>query len=200
MFAVTNVTREFFSAVRCVRVFSIVMNKKLKTEELNRLTPDAFKKAQKIPLTVVLDNVRSLHNVGSIFRTADAFAVERLFLCGITAVPPAREITKTAIGAEETVVWEYFDNTIDAVKQLQSEGYIITAGEQAQQSTSSFDVNALKGERFALILGNEVFGVSQDCIDLCDAVIEIEQRGTKHSLNVSVSGGVLMYEFFKMLR
>lgn len=176
------------------------MNKKLKTEALNRLTPEEFKTANKIPLTVVLDNVRSLHNVGSIFRTADAFAVERLFLCGITAVPPAREITKTAIGAEETVEWKYFKNTLDAVEQLKNEGYFVTAGEQAQKSVNSFDINSLTGNRFALILGNEVFGVSQDCIDLCDAVIEIEQRGTKHSLNVSVSGGILMYEYFKLLR
>ena len=199
-FAVTNVVRLFFSTECSIRVFSIVMNKKLKTEELQRLTPEEFKKAEKLPLTVVLDNVRSLHNVGSIFRTADAFAVEQIVLCGITAVPPAREITKTAIGAEETVDWKYFEHTEDAVKQLKSAGYFITAGEQAEDSLNSFEVNQLKGERFALILGNEVFGVSQECIDLCDSVIEIEQRGTKHSLNVSVSAGILIYEFFKLLR
>lgn len=176
------------------------MNKKLKTEQLGRMSPDEFKSSKKIPLTLVLDNVRSLYNVGSLFRTADAFAIERIYLCGITAVPPNGKITKTAIGAEETVVWKYFENTVDAVKALKSEGYFITAGEQTERTVNLKDIDScLKGEKFALILGNEVFGVEQECIDLCDTVIEIEQRGTKHSLNVSVSGGILIYEFFKLL-
>lgn len=176
------------------------MNKKLKTEQLGRMSPEEFKTSKKIPLTVVLDNVRSLYNVGSIFRTADAFAVERIYLCGITAVPPNGKITKTAIGAEETVEWKYFEHTVDAVKALKSEGYTITAGEQVENTINSVDIFPdLKGNKFALILGNEVFGVDQECINMCDTVIEIEQRGTKHSLNVSVSGGILIYEFFKLL-
>jgi tRNA G18 (ribose-2'-O)-methylase SpoU len=169
--------------------------RKLKITELNRICPEDFKRVEKIPLIVVLDNVRSLHNVGSIFRTSDAFLVESIYLCGITAVPPHTEIHKTALGAENTVDWKYFKNTLDAVAELKRKGYLIAAVEQAENSIM---LNKFKPEnkKQAVILGNEVHGVDQEVMNQCDLCIEIPQFGTKHSLNVSVAAGILIWEIF----
>ena len=172
--------------------------RKLKITELHRISPEAFKAAEKIPLVVVLDNVRSLHNVGSVFRTSDAFRVQAVYLCGITAVPPHPEIHKTALGAENTVDWKYFDNVMDAIAELEQADYTIAAVEQAE---NSFPPEELPGEKrkYAVILGNEVHGVSQEAMNRCDCCIEIPQYGTKHSLNVSVAAGIIIWEFFKKL-
>jgi tRNA G18 (ribose-2'-O)-methylase SpoU len=172
--------------------------RKLKITELNRLSRDDFKKAKKIPLIVVLDNVRSLHNVGSIFRTSDAFLVEAVYLCGITATPPHAEIHKTALGAENTVDWKYFENTLDAINELRQEGYLLIALEQAEASVAA-DKFYFENQKQAIILGNEVRGVDQNVMDRCDSCIEIPQIGTKHSLNVSVAAGIILWEAFKKL-
>lgn len=173
--------------------------RKLKITELNRLTADEFKNEKKTPLVVVLDNVRSLHNVGSVFRTADAFLVEAVYLCGITSTPPHAEIHKTALGAENTVNWEYFDDAKNAVDKLKADGYIIYAVEQAAGSTMLTDLVLDKSKKYAVILGNEVKGVQQLVIDACDGCVEIPQFGTKHSLNVSVTGGIIIWEFQKII-
>ncbi len=166
---------------------------------MNRLTMDEFKEEKKTPFIVVLDNVRSLHNVGSVFRTADAFLVEAVYLCGITSTPPHAEIHKTALGAENTVSWKYFEDTHAAVSELKKEGYIVLAIEQAQGSTMLTDLKLDKDKKYALVLGNEVKGVQQSVVDDCYGCIEIPQFGTKHSLNVSVTGGIIIWEFFKKL-
>lgn len=166
---------------------------------MNRLTVDEFKEEKKTPFIVVLDNVRSLHNVGSVFRTADAFLVEAVYLCGITSTPPHAEIHKTALGAENTVRWKYFEDTHAALSELKKNGYIVLAIEQAQGSTMLPDLKLDKEKKYALILGNEVKGVQQSVVDNCDGCIEIPQFGTKHSLNVSVTGGIIIWEFFKRL-
>lgn len=163
---------------------------------MNRLTPDEFRNEKKIPLVVVLDNVRSMHNSGSVFRTCDAFRVGLVVLCGITSTPPNAEIHKTALGAEDSVEWKYFGQTTDAVQWLKAEGYIIIAIEQAHGSTPLPDFKTDPTKKYAVILGNEVKGVQQQVIDLCDACIEIPQFGTKHSLNVSVTAGIIIWEFF----
>ena len=168
--------------------------KKLKITELNRLSKEAFKTVEKIPLIVVLDNVRSLHNVGSVFRTSDAFLLEAVYLCGITATPPHPEIHKTALGAEDTVAWSYFENTSEAVELLKSTGYAVWAVEQAHGSSSLRDFKWDQTRKLAVIFGNEVKGVEQKVIDLCEGCIEIPQFGTKHSLNVSVAAGIVIYE------
>jgi len=173
--------------------------KKLKITELNRLTPEEFKVQRKTPLIVVLDNVRSMHNVGSVFRTSDAFLVESVYLCGITNIPPHAEIHKTALGAENTVDWKYFEDAHEAVKQLKETGYTVFAIEQAEGSTLLPDLKLHASEKYAVILGNEVKGVQQSVIDICDGCIEIPQFGTKHSLNVSVTSGIIIWEFFKKL-
>ena len=173
--------------------------RKLKITELNRLTQEDFKNAEKIPLLVVLDNVRSLHNVGSVFRTADAFLVEKICLCGITACPPHPEIHKTALGAENTVEWDYYENTCDALKKLKSEGYKLLAIEQAEGSISLSEFIPNTQEKYAVIFGNEVKGVLQEAMDMCDGCIEIPQFGTKHSLNVSVTSGIIIWDFFQKL-
>lgn len=173
--------------------------RKLKITELNRLTPEAFKESRKIPLIVVLDHVRSLHNVGSVFRTSDAFRVEAVYLCGITACPPHPEIHKTALGAEDTVEWVYFKDTLEAVDKLKKEGYTVCAIEQAENSSMLDNLLIDKGGKYAVILGNEVKGVQQEVVDKCDTVIEIPQYGTKHSLNVSVTAGIIIWDFFKWL-
>ncbi|MDH6534751.1 TrmH family RNA methyltransferase [Parabacteroides sp. 52] len=173
--------------------------RKLKITELNRLTPEAFKTSNKIPLIVVLDHVRSLHNVGSVFRTSDAFLVEAVYLCGITACPPHPEIHKTALGAEDTVDWHYFKDTVEAVEKLKTEGYTVCAIEQAEGSVMLDKLVLNKDLKYAVILGNEVKGVQQTVIDSCDICIEIPQYGTKHSLNVSVTSGIVIWDFFKQL-
>jgi tRNA G18 (ribose-2'-O)-methylase SpoU len=173
--------------------------RKLKITELNRISPEDFKKAKKIPLVVVLDNVRSLHNVGSVFRTSDAFLAEAVYLCGITATPPHPEIHKTALGAENSVDWKYFNHTIEAVHELKQQGYVLAAVEQAENSIL-LDELRLENKKYAIILGNEVHGVAQEVMDLCDFCIESPQFGTKHSLNVSVTAGIVIWESFRKLR
>ncbi len=173
--------------------------RKLTIEELHRLTVEEFKQTPKLPLVVVLDNIRSLHNVGSVFRTADAFRIAHIYLCGITACPPSAEIHKTALGAEDSVSWSYYPDTLSAVKELQADGYQVFAVEQVEKSISLDRVALAPDGRYAVVLGNEVKGVSQDVVDRCTASIEIPQFGTKHSLNVSVSAGIVLWEFFKKM-
>lgn len=167
--------------------------------ELNRISVEEFKTVEKIPLVVVLDNIRSLNNIGSVFRTSDAFLIESILLCGITATPPNAEIHKTALGAEFSVDWEYYEQTSDAVACLKEQGFIICAVEQAENSLMLDELELDKTKKYAIILGNEVKGVSQDVVDLCDQCVEIPQFGTKHSLNVSVAAGIVAWEFFKQL-
>lgn len=181
------------------------MSRKLSTAEMNRLSVAEYQQADKIPLVVVLDNVRSQHNVGAVFRTADAMRIERVVLCGICCCPPNAEIHKTALGAEESVEWRYYENTLDAVKDLQQEGYTVYAVEQAHDSLTLEEVaETLSGEatldRIAVVLGHEVFGVQQEVIDICSQCIEIPQYGTKHSMNVSVTAGIVMYRLASSLR
>lgn len=171
--------------------------KKLTMEELERLTVTQFKESDKIPVTIVLDNIRSQHNVGSIFRTADAFRIERIHLCGITATPPNREIQKTALGATESVEWSYFSSTLGSINELKTKGYVIIAIEQAVGSIDIADIQVIKTEKTAIVFGNEVHGVSDEVMEVCDMCIEIPQFGTKHSLNVSVSAGIVIWEIFK---
>lgn len=168
--------------------------------ELDRISQEEFKKKNKIPLIVILDNVRSLNNVGSVFRTSDAFLVKAVYLCGITATPPHPEIHKTALGAEDSVEWRYFEDTNDAVDKLHEEGYIVYAIEQVENSIILSDLQLNKDYKYAVVLGNEVKGVQQNIVDKCDQSIEIPQFGTKHSLNVSVTAGLVIWDFFKMLR
>lgn len=173
--------------------------RKLKVTELRRLTPEAFKESEKTSLIVVLDHVRSLNNVGSVFRTSDAFRVEAVYLCGITACPPNAEIHKTALGAEETVAWEYFKDTPEAVDKLRANGYTVCAIEQAEGSVMLDNLSLDKGKKYAIVLGNEVKGVQQNVVDQCDMCVEIPQYGTKHSLNVSVTAGIVIWDFFQRL-
>ena len=170
--------------------------RKIANEELGRPTAEEFARMERMPVTVVLDNIRSAQNVGSFFRTADAFAAERICLCGITAVPPAREIHKTALGAELTVAWSRHERTADCLEALRREGCRILAVEQVEGSEGLDDFRPEAGVRYALVFGNEVEGVSQEAVDACDGAIEIPQAGTKHSLNVSVAGGVVKWKFF----
>ncbi len=172
---------------------------KLKLEELNRVSVEEFKEQEKLPLVVVLDEVRSMHNVGSIFRTSDGFAVEAIYLCGITGQPPHREIEKTALGATQSVDWTYFSNTLDAIKDLRANGYQIIAIEQASESIQLHEYQPKAGEKYALIFGNEVNGVNEEVMQHIDACIEIPQFGTKHSFNVVVSAGIVLWDFYAKL-
>lgn len=173
------------------------MNRKLKLWELNRLTNDEFKQQEKFPIIVVLDNIRSLNNIGSFFRTADAFNVEKIYLCGITAQPPHREIQKTALGATESVEWEYVEDVMTLINQLKKDKVVICPIEQAEKTTPLQEVTINPSLKYALIFGNEVEGVNQLIIDSSDMTIEIPQYGTKHSLNVSVCAGVVLWEFVR---
>ncbi len=164
--------------------------------ELGRLTAEQVAVAPKLPVVVVLDNIRSLQNVGSFFRTADAFGVQSIALCGITATPPSRDIHKTALGAETTVEWRYYTTTKECVEELKAKGYKIISIEQVEGSISLEQFEVEESQPYALIFGNEVMGVDQEVVDLCDAAIEIPQVGTKHSVNVSVAGGVVLWQFF----
>ena len=166
---------------------------------MNRISPEEFKQSDKTPLVVVLDNVRSLHNVGSVFRTGDAFLIEAVYLCGITSTPPHAEIHKTALGAEDSVDWKYFEDTHDALNELKEAGYSVFAIEQAEGSTMLPDFNTQSGIKYAVVLGNEVKGVQQSVVNACDGCIEIPQFGTKHSLNVSVTAGIVIWEFFRKI-
>lgn len=173
-------------------------NRKLKLQELNRLSIDEYRQVSKFPMVVVLDNVRSLYNVGSVFRSADAFCVSKIFLCGITGTPPHREITKTAIGAENSVEWEHIPSTKDVSTTLKNKGYLLWGVEQTSQSIS-LECLQFPNQPVAFIFGNEVDGISDEIIDLCDACIEIPQFGSKHSLNISVAAGVMMWEYAKYI-
>jgi 23S rRNA (guanosine2251-2'-O)-methyltransferase len=168
--------------------------RKLANEELNRKSVNEFRGSPKAPIIVVLDNVRSLNNIGSVFRTADAFIIEGIYLCGITATPPHREIHKTALGATDSVSWKYFENTKDAVLHLKDDGYVIVSVEQAEGSISLEDFTIQENKKYALIFGHEVNGVSDQVIELSDTCIEIPQYGTKHSFNIAVSVGIVLWE------
>ena len=171
------------------------------TAEMNRLTVEQFHQKPKVPLVVVLDNIRSQHNVGAVFRTADAFCLQGVYLCGICCCPPNDEIHKTALGAELSVDWRYFADTLEAVRSLQQEGYTVYAIEQAHNSVTLDEaVCQLHDKKAAVVLGHEVFGVQQEVVDACDACVEIPQYGTKHSLNVSVTAGIVLYQFANALR
>ena len=185
------------------------MSKKLTTAEMGRMNIDQYKEADKLPLVVVLDNVRSQHNVGAVFRTADAMRIERVVLCGICCCPPNAEIHKTALGAEESVEWQYYQETLDAVHALQAEGYTVYAVEQAHDSVTLEEVaeqitndelRMTNAPKIAVVLGHEVFGVQQEVVDSCTQCIEIPQYGTKHSMNVSVTSGIVMYRLASSLR
>ncbi len=175
------------------------MNRKLANEELGRLDIESFRKEDKNQLIAILDNVRSLNNIGSVFRTADAFAIEAVYLCGITAKPPHREINKTALGATESVNWTCFEDTQTAVKKLKEDGWKVYAIEQTENSILLNEFKPLSDEKIALIFGHEVKGVEQKVINQCDGVIEIPQKGTKHSLNISVSAGVVIWDLVNKL-
>jgi tRNA G18 (ribose-2'-O)-methylase SpoU len=170
--------------------------RKLDNEELGRKSVEDFKKAKKTPLILILDDVRSLHNIGSVFRTSDAFLVEKIYLCGITACPPNKEMNKTALGATETVAWEYVEDVLELLPNLQKQGIQTLAIEQVENAVflQNFEVKA--NQKYALVFGNEVFGVQQAAVALCDGCIEIPQLGTKHSLNISVSAGIAVWDFF----
>ena len=171
--------------------------RKLKNSELGRLNVEDFKKTAKIPLIVVLDNIRSLNNIGSVFRTSDAFLIEKIYLCGITAQPPHKEIHKTALGATESVNWEYVEDTLELVKNLKKENVIVCSIEQAENSTMLQDFSIESHKKYAIVMGNEVKGVQQEVVSASDFCIEIPQFGTKHSLNISVSTGVVLWDLFK---
>lgn len=172
-------------------------NRKLKNSELDRVDVDAFKAATKTPLIIILDNIRSLNNVGSVFRTADAFLVEKIYLCGITATPPHKDIQKTALGATESVAWEYVESTEVLIATLKKDGVTVCAIEQAEKSVSLENYEVVSDKKYAVVFGNEVKGVQQPIVTTSDVVIEIPQFGTKHSLNISVSVGVVVWDFFK---
>jgi len=171
--------------------------RKLLNEELDRLSVEDFKKVEKIPFMLVMDNVRSLHNIGSLFRTADAFRLEGIYLCGITATPPHREIHKTALGATESVHWEYREETTDAISELKEKGYLILSVEQAEGAVLLDQVQLSDNQKYALVFGHEIRGVDQSVVDMSDQCIEIPQYGTKHSLNISVAAGIVIWELFR---
>lgn len=174
--------------------------RKLKNSELGRLNIEEFKKTDKIPLIVVLDNIRSLNNIGSVFRTSDAFLIEKIYLCGITAQPPHKDIHKTALGATESVLWEHVENTLDLIHKLQNENAVTVSIEQAENSTMLQDFEIKSNQKYAVVFGNEVKGVQQEVVSMSDYCIEIPQFGTKHSLNISVSAGVVLWDLFKKFK
>ena len=173
--------------------------RKLENKELDRKSVSDFKNAEKTPIIIILDDIRSLHNIGSVFRTADAFLVEKIYLCGITACPPNKEINKTALGATETVTWEYSENILEVIENLKSDGIKVFAIEQVENAIylNNFKVENL--QKYAIIMGNEVFGVAQTAIEICDGVIEIPQLGTKHSLNIAVTTGIVVWDLFRQM-
>ena len=173
--------------------------RKLENSELDRKSIEAFKKSEKTPLILVLDDIRSLHNIGSVFRTADAFLIEKIYLCGITATPPNKEIHKTALGATETVAWEHQENVLEVIEKLKKENVLTLAIEQVESAIFLQNFEVKKGEKYALVFGNEVYGVSQEAVAACDGCIEIPQLGTKHSLNISVSAGIVVWDLFQKM-
>ncbi|RRJ93273.1 TrmH family RNA methyltransferase [Paenimyroides tangerinum] len=174
--------------------------KKLVLDDLNRINVEEFKQAEKTPIIIVLDDIRSLHNIGAVFRTSDAFLIEKIYLCGITATPPNKEIHKTALGATETVEWEYAKNVVEVVEKLKSENVAVYSVEQVENSIMLNDFSVSENVKYALVFGNEVKGVSQEVIDMSKGVIEIPQLGTKHSLNISVSAGIVIWDLFQKLQ
>jgi tRNA G18 (ribose-2'-O)-methylase SpoU len=174
--------------------------RKLENSELERKSIEAFKEAQKTPIIIILDDIRSLHNIGSVFRTADAFLIEKIYLCGITATPPNKEIHKTALGATETVAWEHNTDVLKVIENLKAEKVTVLAIEQVESAIFLQDFKVDKGQKYALVFGNEVFGVSQEAVAICDGCIEIPQLGTKHSLNISVSAGIVVWDIFKKMK
>ena len=173
--------------------------RKLENSELDRKSIEAFKQSEKTPLILVLDDIRSLHNIGSVFRTADAFLIEKIYLCGITATPPNKEIHKTALGATETVAWEHHEDVLEVITKLKKDNVTTLAIEQVESAVFLQNFKVEKNKKYALVFGNEVYGVSQDAVALCDGCIEIPQLGTKHSLNISVSAGIVVWDLFKQL-
>jgi tRNA G18 (ribose-2'-O)-methylase SpoU len=173
--------------------------RKLENSELERKSVSAFKEAEKTPIIIILDDIRSLNNIGSVFRTSDAFLVEKIFLCGITAIPPNKEIHKTALGATETVSWEYHNDILEVISNLKKESVAVFAIEQVQNSTFLQDFKTEKDKKYALVFGNEVYGVNQKAIEICDGTIEIPQLGTKHSLNIAVSAGIVVWDLFQKM-
>ncbi len=173
--------------------------RKLENSELERKSVSDFKQAEKTPLIIILDDIRSLHNIGSVFRTSDAFLIEKIFLCGITATPPNKEIHKTALGATDTVAWEYHKNVIEVIENLKQENVLVFAVEQVENAIFLNDFQPKKNQKYALVFGNEVYGVSQEAIKICDGSIEIPQLGTKHSLNISVSTGIVIWDLFQKM-
>ncbi|RYJ41223.1 RNA methyltransferase [Flavobacterium beibuense] len=174
--------------------------RKLANSELDRKSVDDFKKAEKTPIIIILDDIRSLHNIGSVFRTCDAFLIEKIYLCGITATPPNKEIHKTALGATDTVTWEYQKDVLEVISSLKSEDTEVWAIEQVEKSVFLNDFAPEKNKKYALVFGNEVKGVSQKAVQLCNGTIEIPQLGTKHSLNISVSTGIVVWDIFQKLQ
>ncbi|GHC64162.1 RNA methyltransferase [Ulvibacter litoralis] len=175
-------------------------HRKLKNSELDRINPEEFKSSEKTPIIIILDNIRSLNNIGSVFRTADSFLIQKIYLCGITATPPHKDIQKTALGATDSVAWEYVENTLDLIHTLKKEGVVIAAIEQAENSTSLDSFASESGKTYAIVFGNEVKGVSQEVVSASDVVLEIPQYGTKHSLNISVSTGIVVWDLFCKLK
>ena len=173
--------------------------RKLENSELDRKSIEDFKKSDKTPLILVLDDIRSLHNIGSVFRTSDAFLVEKIILCGITATPPNKEIHKTALGATETVTWEHHENVLEVIENLKKENVLTLAIEQVESAIFLQDFKVEKDQKYALVFGNEVFGVSQEAVAICDGCIEIPQLGTKHSLNIAVSAGIVVWDLFQKM-
>ena len=174
--------------------------RKLENSELDRKSVEAFKESEKTPIILVLDDIRSLHNIGSVFRTADAFLIEKIYLCGITATPPNKEIHKTALGATETVAWEHRDNVLEVIETLKKENVMTLAIEQVESAIFLQDFEVEKNKKYALVFGNEVYGVSQEAVAICDGCIEIPQLGTKHSLNISVSAGIVVWDLFSKIK
>ncbi|HOD09246.1 MAG TPA: RNA methyltransferase [Flavobacterium sp.] len=174
--------------------------RKLENKELERKSIADFKEAKKTPIIIILDDIRSLHNIGSVFRTSDAFLIEKIYLCGITAIPPNKEIHKTALGATETVVWEYQENVLAVIEKLKNEMIAVYAIEQVENATFLQNFKVEKEKKYALVFGNEVYGVNQKAIELCDGTIEIPQLGTKHSLNISVSAGIVVWDLFQKMK
>jgi len=174
--------------------------RKLENKELDRKSIEDFKEAEKTPIIIILDDIRSLHNIGSVFRTADAFLIEKIYLCGITAIPPNKEIHKTALGATETVTWEYQKEVTTVIDNLRKENVAVFAIEQVEKSVFLQDFKVETSKKYALVFGNEVYGVAQKAIELCDGTIEIPQLGTKHSLNISVSAGIVIWDLFQKMK
>jgi tRNA G18 (ribose-2'-O)-methylase SpoU len=174
--------------------------RKLENSELDRKTIESFKLSDKTPIIIVLDDIRSLHNIGSVFRTSDAFLIEKIYLCGITATPPNKEIHKTALGATDTVAWQYKENVVELISDLKNENCEVLAIEQVENATFLNDFVVEKDKKYALVFGNEVYGVSQEAVQNCHGTIEIPQLGTKHSLNISVSAGIVVWDLFQKMK